>query len=57
MVFTEAYLSQVTIADFRKNERGALGTRTATLDKAGLVKFRQNWLYRVPVQAHEGEQE
>jgi hypothetical protein len=47
MVFTEAYLSEVTTADFRKNERGELGTRTATLDKAGLAKFRQNWLYRL----------
>lgn len=47
MVFTEAYLSRVTVADFRKNERGELGTRTATLDKAGLVNFRRNWLYRL----------
>lgn len=46
MVFREAYLAEVTTADFRKNERGALGTRTATLDKAGLVKFRKGWLYR-----------
>jgi len=48
MVFTEAYLSRVTVADFRKNDRGALGTRTATLDRSGLAKFRQNWLYRLP---------
>ncbi len=47
MVFTEAYLSEVTVGDFRKNERGELGTRTATLDKAGLVNFRKNWLYRL----------
>jgi hypothetical protein len=46
MVFTEAYLSEVKIEDFRKNERGILGTRTATLDKAGLAKFSKNWLYR-----------
>lgn len=46
MVFSEAYLSQVRTTDFRKNERGELGTRTATLDKAGLQKFRKNWLYR-----------
>lgn len=46
MIFTEAYLSQVTVEDFRRNERGALGTRTATLDKKGLQKFRRNWLYR-----------
>jgi hypothetical protein len=46
MLFTEAYLSQVRAEDFRKNERGELGTRTATLDRIGLQKFRQNWLYR-----------
>ena len=48
MVFTEAYLARVTTEDFRKNERGALGTRTATLKKEGLAKFRRSWLYRVP---------
>jgi hypothetical protein len=48
MMFTEAYLSQVTTADFRKNNRGELGTRTATLDRTGLTKFRENWLYRLP---------
>jgi hypothetical protein len=47
MIFTEAYLSQVTTADFRRNTRGDLGTPTSTLDKAGLLKFRQNWLYRL----------
>src|SRR5262249_36525436 len=31
MTFNEVYLGQVTIADFRRNERGELGTRTATL--------------------------
>lgn len=31
MAFTEVYLGQVTLADFRRNERGELGTRTATL--------------------------
>ncbi len=33
MKFTEVYLGQVTVADFRKNSRGELGTRTATLDR------------------------
>ncbi len=47
MVFTEAYLSGVSLTDFRKNERGELGTRTATLDKQGLVRLRENWLYRL----------
>lgn len=31
MTFVEVYLGQVLIADFRKNPRGELGTRTATL--------------------------
>ena len=46
MTFTEVYLGQVTLADFRRNERGELGTRTATLHAAGLERFRQNWVYR-----------
>jgi len=45
MKFTEVYLGQVTVADFRKNSRGELGTRTATLDKNGIVKLRKNWVY------------
>ncbi len=32
--------------DFRRNERGELGTRTATLDARGIAKLRANWLYR-----------
>lgn len=31
---------------FRKNARGELGTRTATLHAAGIAKLRQNWIYR-----------
>ena len=46
MVFTEVYLGYVTVTDFRRNERGELGTRTATLDRDGIRKFRRNWLYR-----------
>ena len=46
MAFTEVYLGQVILADFRKNPRGELGTRTATLDKQGIAKLRQNWVYR-----------
>lgn len=46
MRFTEVYIGQVTTADFRKNARTELGTRTATLDKDGIAKFRQNWVYR-----------
>jgi hypothetical protein len=45
LAFTEVYLNSVTEADFRLNPRGELGTRTATLHGAGLVGFRQNWIY------------
>jgi hypothetical protein len=44
--FTEVYLGRVTLADFRKNARGELGTRTATLHAAGIAKLRQSWVYR-----------
>ena len=47
MTFTEVYLAQVTTADFRKNPRGELGTRTATLDRHGVAKLRESWLYRL----------
>ncbi len=47
MRFTEVYISQVTQADFRRNERGELGTRTATLDRKGVKKLRSNWVYRL----------
>jgi hypothetical protein len=46
MTFTEVYLGQVVITDFRRNARGELGTRTATLDRQGIQKLRQNWIYR-----------
>ena len=45
MRFTEIYLGDVTVADFRKNQRGELGTRTATLDKNGIRKLRRRWIY------------
>lgn len=47
MTFREVYLAEVTIDDFRKNPRGELGTRTATLHKDGVKKLRENWIYRV----------
>lgn len=47
MQFTEVYLGQVAEADFRKNARGALGTRTATLHKDGIAKLRASWVYKV----------
>jgi hypothetical protein len=46
MRFTEVYLERVTTGDFRRNPRGELGTRTATLDRAGIQKLRANWIYR-----------
>lgn len=46
MRFTEIYLGQVQVEDFRRNARGELGTRTATLHAAGIAKLRQNWIYR-----------
>ena len=48
MTFTEVYLGPVEVEDFRKNPRGELGTRTATLDAEGIKKLRANWLYRLP---------
>lgn len=47
MTFTEVYLGQVTTADFRKNSRGELGTRTATLHANGLKKLRKSWIYKL----------
>lgn len=47
MAFSEVYLCQVTRDDFRRNARGELGTRTATLHKQGVSKLRANWIYRV----------
>ncbi|MXZ85382.1 MAG: hypothetical protein F4129_01250 [Acidimicrobiia bacterium] len=43
--FTEVYLSHVQIDDFRRNDRGELGTRTATLHKEGIQKLRRSWVY------------
>jgi len=45
MTFTEVYLAEVTMDDFRKNPRGELGTRTATLHKEGIRKLRDSWIY------------
>ena len=46
MTFTEVYLGHVQVADFRKNARGELGTRTATLHADGIAKLRTSWVYR-----------
>ena len=45
MMVTEIYLGLVTKDDFRKNQRGELGTHTATLHKDGIEKLRKNWVY------------
>lgn len=47
MKFTEIYLGPVTVEDFRRNPRGELGTRTATLGRVGIAKLRQNWVYKL----------
>lgn len=47
MRFTEVYLAQVGVDDFRRNERSDLGTRTATLHALGVKKLRQSWVYRL----------
>jgi hypothetical protein len=47
MRFTEVYIYHVSPKDFRKNARGELGTRTATLHKEGVTKLRSNWVYRL----------
>ena len=46
MTFTVVYMGDVTREDFRKNARGELGTRTATLHKDGVAKLRSNWIYK-----------
>lgn len=46
MGFTEVYLREVKVEDFRKNARGELGTRTATLDRHGIKKLREGWIYK-----------
>ena len=47
MGFVQVYLGRVAISDFRKNPRGELGTRTATLHKDGIRKLRENWIYKL----------
>lgn len=48
LTFTEVYLGQVTVDDFRRNPRGELGSRTATLHQEGIRKLRESWVYRSP---------
>lgn len=46
MRFSEVYLGHVSTADFRRNPRGELGTRTATLHREGIERLRRNWIYK-----------
>lgn len=45
--FTEVYVGRVKKSDFRKNERGELGTRTATVHGLAMKRFRSNWVYKL----------
>lgn len=47
MTFTDIYLGKVVVDDFRKNARGELGTRTATLHAKGIAKLRESWVYKI----------
>jgi hypothetical protein len=47
MTFTKVMLAEVSISDFRRNERGELGTRTASPNRSGMEKLRANWIYRL----------
>ncbi|HZT20603.1 MAG TPA: hypothetical protein VFA23_14435 [Dongiaceae bacterium] len=47
MSFTEVYLQEVKVVDFRKNPRGELGTRTATLARDAIKRLRENWIYKI----------
>ena|SRR5437763_722452 len=47
MIFTEAYLAYCLSKHFRKNDRGERGTRTASLNRAGLMVMRAGWLYKL----------
>jgi hypothetical protein len=44
--FTDVWLARLDAEDFRKNDRGPRGTRTATTHREGLQKLRERWLYR-----------
>lgn len=46
--FTDVWLVRLDEDDFRKNERGPLGTRTASPARQGLAKIRDSWIYHDP---------
>jgi len=60
LTFREVYIAAVTQSDFRSNPRGELGTRTATLDAAGIAKFRAaglvyyDWPTQQPARGSKG---
>jgi len=43
---TEILIAELTVEDFRRNERSELGTRTASPNREGLAKLRTNWVFR-----------
>ncbi len=45
MTFTKVLLADLDTSDFRTNERGPLGTRTASPNAEGMRKLRENWVY------------
>lgn len=47
LTFREVYIGQVITGDFRRNPRGELGTRTATLNREGVARWRAGWIYRL----------
>lgn len=47
-IFTNIYINNVKVEDFRRNLRGELGTPTSTLGREGIARFRSNWVYRDP---------
>jgi hypothetical protein len=58
MQFTEVYLAEVEVADFRANARKTeKGTRTATLHKEGVKKLRQGVIYRTESMAQAKRRE
>lgn len=44
--FTGVFISTVLEADFRRYERGDLGTRTSSLKKEVRAKLLESWIYR-----------
>ena len=49
MKFTEVYLGEVKIADFRNNARGDSARGPRRSSAAGISKLRSNWIYLAEV--------